>query len=102
MEVGQVYILIAAGLLLWLITSFHWLRILAVGFILFVWGAAVVITPLYLSWDDFTHRRIAQGILTLAVSAIPAGMWIFTAKSAREWWIREEEYGQLWLPWNAR
>jgi membrane-bound ClpP family serine protease len=102
MEVGQVYMLIVAGLLLWLITSFHWLRILGGGFIMFVWGAAVVIAPLYLAWDALTHRRVVQGILTIAVSAITAGIWMFAAKSAREWWIRQDKYGQLWLPWNAR
>jgi hypothetical protein len=101
-KVGEAYILIVAAGLLWLLVSFHWGRILGIGFIMTVWGLAVVIGPLYLAGNDFKHGRFGGGILTLLVSLIPASLWVIAAQSARDWWVKTDKYGGLWLPWNAR
>lgn len=89
--------------LVYLICQFYWLRVASCGLVLLVWGAGSLFGPLYLAWDDFQQGNVFRGIFTLVISAVVYIPWFMALKAAKEWVVREIEFGR-WtsLSWNNR
>lgn len=92
---------IGAGLL-WLIVSFHWLRILACLTLLMAWGLFAVIAPAYFVLAYLAEGRIFSALVTAALGAVLGFFWWIGAKGAHDWAERQKRFDGLWLPWNAR
>ena len=86
----------------WLIGTFYWLRILVLATILVVWGAATVALPIYFAGTAAADGRVLQAVLTLAVSVIPAGLFLITAHGARRWLAGRLQRGTFWQPLGSR
>ena len=71
---------------------FYWFRVLACFLILLIWGACVIIMPIYFVWRD-------QSIGSLIGPIILGPFWFIFAKGAMNWYKDQEQYrGGFWKP----
>ncbi|CAN7288648.1 hypothetical protein [Rhizobium sp. LjRoot254] len=98
----QVATLVIGGLVIWVVVSFYWLRVLACAGLLVVWGVVGVFVPIYLAAEAFQGGQIDKSLFTLLVCAVTGGLWYFAFNAARDWYRRMKRIGFSKKRWNAR
>ncbi len=96
-------VLIAVVLLgvVWLISKYHWLRIITCGFLLAAWGIIPVMAPV-LAFMSFSKGDVFTAIVQLGFGAFMAWFWWgLGVNIAQNWVKREIKQGIFWKPWNA-
>lgn len=98
----RLFELVIAGGVIWLIASFHWLRIITCGLLLAAWAAAAIGAPLYVALIRFGEGAVFSGIVVLALGGLLGFFWVLGAKAAYDWVQLQRRFNELWRPWNAR
>lgn len=99
-DVFQTLILLA---LIWFVCSFYWTRVISVALVMFLWGLAVMIAPIYLVSLRLAEHDYILAFVTAVVCILPATLWVFCAFQMREWITKKERlFGGFWKPWNSR
>lgn len=90
------------GVLVYSVFAFHWPRILFFAAVLIIWGAAIIIFPIYLFVVRLSEGSPIVATLTILVVVIPAYMWWVAMKAGLNWCKQQHSFGLLWRPWHAR
>ena len=94
--------LLLAALVAWIAFSFYWLRVLACGMLLLVWGLVGILAPLYMAADTLLSGQFVRGLGILLVFTVTGTLWILAFFQARDWYRRTRKVGFFNKRWNAR
>lgn len=84
-----------------LIVRYYWLRIIACGLLLVLWGAVAVVAPLVATYSMLRDGNIVPALLTVAVGVFIGFFWYIGLEAALRWVKDQRARGAFWLRWNA-
>ena len=98
----QIALLVIGGAMVFVVIRYYWLRILACGMLLLVWGIVAVAGPLYIAVETLQRGQIDEALLTLLICGVTGSLWYIAFMQARDWFRRTRRTGFFKKRWNAR